>query len=465
MSSIAISEGAHLYIASDVCGFRYAKTTTGSVMADYRLSANIIKRSKGQSSVAAAAYRAAMRLDDVRTGITHNYTRKRGVVHAEILAPEQSPEWVFDRAELWNAVETIERRKDAQLSREIQLSLPYELTDAQRLELVRGYVQEQFVSQGMIADIALHHPDQQSDERNFHAHVMLTMRDISPDGFKNKNRDWNKPEMVIQWREQWAHHQNRELERHGHNERVDHRSYAERGIDQEPQQHMGQSAHQMEMRGEFTRIGAKNREIQVSNAERVKNRAYDALLSAQVSMQKDALNTWANEERQSLKERLRTSQIDLHVEHRKQRDTLREKQKRDNNALRSQINSQVKTVTNRLTNAKGAKKIIRHLLGHTKADRATLQHLHKALQAVKVTEQTQRVELQRKQQRERDQFKQWEQEEKQKLERSIDGKQHHELSFKERLKAEYKRSSTGEKERARETREERENQPIERKPQ
>ena len=432
-------------------------------MAQYRLSSNIIKRSNGQSAVAAASYRSAERLIDDRTGITHNYTRKAGVVHAEILAPEQAPERLLDRAELWNSVEQVERRKDAQLARELQLSLPHELTDDQRLKLVRDYVQEQFVSQGMIADFAIHHPDKQSDERNHHAHVMLTMRDLSPDGFGKKNRDWNKPEMLNQWREQWAHHQNRELERHGHNDRVDHRSFEERGIDQEPTQHMGQNVHQMEMRGEFTRVGEKNRKIQIDNAQRMKNRAYEFVLSAQVSLQKDAMNTWANDERQSFKERLRNSQIDLHVKHRQEREQLQDRQKEQNSQLRNQINSQLKTVSSRLENATGARKIIRNLLGHTKTDKATQHQLQKALQAVKVSEQVQRVELQRRQQTERDQFNENTREEEQKLERSIDSKQEHELSFKDRLKAEYRRSASEDRETSRERKAER-NEGIERKP-
>ena len=292
---------------------------------------------------------------------------------------------------------------------------------------------------------------------------MLTMRDLSPDGFGKKNRDWNKPEMLNQWREQWAHHQNRELERHGHNDRVDHRSFEERGIDQEPTQHMGQNVHQMEMRGEFTRVGDTNREIQIDNAQRMKNRAYLAVLSAQISMEKDALNTWANDERQSFKDRLRNSQIDLHVKHRQERDQLQDRQKEQNSQLRNQINSQLKTVSSRLENATGARKIIRNLLGHTKTDKATQHQLQKALQAVKVSEQVQRVELQRRQQAERDQFNENTREEEQKLERSIDSKQEHELSFKDRLRAEYRRSASEDRETSRERKAER-NEGIERKP-
>ena len=148
-------------------------------MADYRFSAKAISRGKGQSSVASAAYRSASRLIDGRTGEIHDYTRKQGVTHSEIIVPEGTPEWMADRSQLWNAVEVVETRKNSQLAREIQLSLPHELTDDQRTELVRDFVQGQFVNQGMIADVAIHAPDRDGDQRNHHAHVMLTMRELT----------------------------------------------------------------------------------------------------------------------------------------------------------------------------------------------------------------------------------------------------------------------------------------------
>ena len=125
-------------------------------MADYRLSAKVISRGNGQSSVASAAYRAGARLEDLRTGEIHDYTRKGGVVYSATLAPENTPDWMRDRGQLWNAVEQVEKRRDAQLAREIQLSLPHELTPDQRRDLLVGFVQEQFVDRGMIADVALH---------------------------------------------------------------------------------------------------------------------------------------------------------------------------------------------------------------------------------------------------------------------------------------------------------------------
>ena len=199
-------------------------------MAVYRFSASIIGRSGGRSATAAAAYRAAEKIVDDRTGETHDYSRKGGVIHSEIMVPEHTPEWMTDRQQLWNAVEAVENRKNSQLAREILLSLPHELTDDERRELIRDFVQGEFVSRGMIADLAIHLPGGEGDERNHHAHVMLTMRELAGDGWaKNKNRDWNKKEVLEGWRERWADHQNERFATLGYDLEVDHRSREERG--------------------------------------------------------------------------------------------------------------------------------------------------------------------------------------------------------------------------------------------
>ena len=193
-------------------------------MAIYHFDASVISRSKGRSSTAASAYRAAERVVDRRTGEMHDYTRKHGVEHTEILAPAHAPDWARDRSALWNAVEQIERRKDAQVSREVRVALPSELSVEQNRDLVRGFVQEQFVARGMVADIALHAPGREGDQRNHHAHIMLTTREIGPEGFGAKNRDWNAKELLVDWRSSWAEHVNRTLERCSVYERVDHRT-------------------------------------------------------------------------------------------------------------------------------------------------------------------------------------------------------------------------------------------------
>ncbi|MBQ0716180.1 MAG: MobA/MobL family protein [Sulfitobacter litoralis] len=193
-------------------------------MAIYHFDASVISRSKGRSSTAASAYRAAERVVDRRTGEVHDYTRKHGVEHSEILAPDHAPAWAWDRSALWNAVEAVERRKDAQVSREVRVALPAELTPDQNRDLVRGFVQDKFVSRGMVADIALHAPGREGDQRNHHAHIMLTTREIGPEGFGAKNRDWNAKELLVDWRSSWADHVNQTLERCHVHERVDHRT-------------------------------------------------------------------------------------------------------------------------------------------------------------------------------------------------------------------------------------------------
>lgn len=193
-------------------------------MAIYRLSVSVISRSSGRSAVAAAAYRAGEEIRNEREGRDHDYSRRSGVELTEIIAPGHAPEWALDRSALWNAAEISEKRKDAQTAREVLLTLPHELGAEERQALVRGFVSEQFVARGMVADIAHHAPHREGDERNHHAHVMLTTRAITRDGFGQKERAWNDKELLQTWREQWEQHLNRSLERAGIEQRLDHRS-------------------------------------------------------------------------------------------------------------------------------------------------------------------------------------------------------------------------------------------------
>ena len=193
-------------------------------MAIYHFDASVISRSKGRSATAASAYRTAEVIKDHRTGEVHDYTRKGGVLHTEIIAPDHAPAWVHDRSALWNTVEDAERRKDAQVAREVRVALPSELTTEQNADLVRAFVREQFVARGMIADVALHAPGREGDQRNHHAHIMLTTREVGPEGFGAKERDWNAKDLLVDWRGAWASHVNDTLERCDIHERVDHRT-------------------------------------------------------------------------------------------------------------------------------------------------------------------------------------------------------------------------------------------------
>jgi len=230
-------------------------------MAIYHFSAQVISRSQGRSAVAAAAYRSGERLIDEQTGEIKEYSRE---VQPEtmILAPEHSPEWVQDRQQLWNEVEAAERRKDAQLCREVNIALPKELSNQEQRELIRDFAQEQFVNKGMVADIAIHRDDQS----NPHAHIMLTTREINEQGFGNKNRDWNKKEQLEEWREQWANHANKSLEKAHIPERITHLSHEARGLETLPTVHVGHKANQLEKAGIQTERGEINRTIQEHNA-------------------------------------------------------------------------------------------------------------------------------------------------------------------------------------------------------
>ncbi len=280
----------------------------GVRVAQYRLSVKVIGRSSGRSSTAAAAYRAGMRIEDERTGMIHDYTRKEGVLHTEILAPENAPTWMRDRAQLWNAVEAVERRKDAQLSREMQLSLPHELTRDQQVNLVRRFVQEQHVSQGMIADIAVHGPSphEMADERNVHAHIMLTMRELTAEGFGKKAREWNDTNIVDNWREQWANYQNREFKQLGLPCRVDHRSLEDQGEMREPQRHLGPIASEIERDGRASHRGDENRAILRRNGLRSDLERVDNLIDAKIAFEKRKFNVWADKKR---------GQIDMDSKH------------------------------------------------------------------------------------------------------------------------------------------------------
>ncbi len=232
-------------------------------MAIYHLSAQVIGRSSGRSAVAAAAYRAGEELHDERTDLYHDYSRRRDI-DSWIQAPGHAPSWVWDRQSLWNRVEASERRCDSQVAREINVALPVELDRERQDELVRGYVAEQFTSRGMVADVAIH----RGDEGNPHAHVMLTMRPLDGDRFGAKEREWNSTETLQGWRESWSVHANRELERQGREERIDHRSHEARGIEREPTVHEGPNVREMEARGIRTERGEWNRAVVERNAER-----------------------------------------------------------------------------------------------------------------------------------------------------------------------------------------------------
>jgi Ti-type conjugative transfer relaxase TraA len=210
-------------------------------VAIWHLRSKVISRGKGQSAVASAAYRSGEKLRDERYDSTHDYSRKQNVDHSEIVLPEGAPERFRDRATLWNEVEATERQHNSQLAREVEVALPRELSPEDRLQLVRQFVGEQFVARGMIADFAIHTPPASDGQEAPHAHILLTMREVGPDGFGLKNRDWNSRALHEDWRRGWEETTNAMLKARGFEERIDRRSYAERGIETEPSLHEGAS--------------------------------------------------------------------------------------------------------------------------------------------------------------------------------------------------------------------------------
>src|SRR6202166_1693525 len=184
--------------------------------------------------VAAAAYRLGAALRDQRYGVTHNYFGRRGVTHSESMAPAVAPHWVHDREALWNAVQASACRKDSRLARLTEVGLPIELSSEERLALVRDYVAEEFVAQGMIADFCV-----RGDPNNPHAHILLTLRAVTSGGFGPKERRWNGKSVLLEWRCAWAERVNEHLARAGHAARIDHRTLAAQQIELMPERRIG----------------------------------------------------------------------------------------------------------------------------------------------------------------------------------------------------------------------------------
>jgi hypothetical protein len=369
-------------------------------MAQFRLSSQIIGRSAGRSAVAAAAYRAGASFADERTGQLHDYSRRRGVIHAEILAPENTPAWMLDRSRLWNAVELAEKRKDAQLAREIQLSLPHELTAEQRRDLVRRFADEQFVRKGMIADIALHSPGKEGDDRNHHAHIMLTMRELAGDGFGKKARDWNTPDVLQGWREAWAQEQNRTLEAHGHAARVDHRSLEAQGIDREPTQHLGQAANDMEQRGKPSRIGDENRAIEDRNNDRDESHRQAAALAMEIDRLKREEAAQAGARRAACEALQRVSGVEMEQRHGRQAVELEERLTREYGGHRKALGDAASSIESRLQ-ATGFRRVLRDITGRSAADRERLKAIKETRAEIDQHERAERAALHQQQEQER----------------------------------------------------------------
>jgi len=238
------------------------KDQTLNSMAIYHCSIKPVSRSSGTSAVAAIAYRSGELLQSEIDGITHDYTRKQGIEHTGIVLPELTqPEWAKDRNTLWNRADLSEHRKDARVAREVEVSLPHELSSDERLSLTKEFSQYLADQYKVAVDFAIHAPHRSSDDRNFHAHILMTTRVLNEQGFGEKSIFEKESKWLIQnnlptgrmqiqaVREKWADFANAYLLEKGLDINIDHRSFANRGIELAPTQHMGVHATQMKQRG------------------------------------------------------------------------------------------------------------------------------------------------------------------------------------------------------------------------
>ncbi|KGM85946.1 hypothetical protein ACSSV4_004552 [Roseovarius sp. MBR-154] len=238
-------------------------------MASYHLSVKTIKRSAGRSATAAAAYRVGERIECLREGRVHDYTRKQGIEETFILTPKDAPDWAQDRSRLWNEAEASETRRNSVTAREWELALPSEISDEDRSLITRQFAEELVSRYGVAVDVAIHAPHREGDQRNHHAHVLTSTRKLEAGGFTAKTRILDSAKTggveIEQMRGLWAELQNRALERVGEVKRVDHRSLEkqretalDRGdklsaeeLDRDPELKLGPAANSMERRAKW----------------------------------------------------------------------------------------------------------------------------------------------------------------------------------------------------------------------
>lgn len=259
-------------------------------MAIYHLSTKPVSRSSGRSAVASAAYRCAVLLTNHRDGLVHDFTRKDGVEHKEIVLPEGlSADWALDRSALWNAAEFAEKRKDARVAREFEIALPHELSPEGRLKAARAFAQDLANRYGAAVDFAIHSPSEHGDIRNYHAHVLMTTRQVGRTGLGEKTYLEQKNARLLAHgmattdmqlrdiRQAWEGIANRQLQREGLDVRIDHRSHVERGLELSPTEHMGVHASQMQQQGMAVERGRLDDEAARQNAELIRQKPEQVL--------------------------------------------------------------------------------------------------------------------------------------------------------------------------------------------
>lgn len=242
-------------------------------MAIFHLSVKTVSRSAGRSATAAAAYRAGVEITDIQTGEVHDYRRKSGIESTELFTPDDAPKWATNRAEIWNAAEKSETRKNSTVAREFEVALPSELSADQRRELAHDFSKALVKKYGFAADCAIHLPGKDGDSKNHHAHILCSTRKLTAEGFTVKTRELDDratgAAQVVECRELFASMTNVALERAGHTVRVDHRSLEAQGIDRDAGVHLGPTATAIERRGEMSEKTMHHQERQAEAVGKV----------------------------------------------------------------------------------------------------------------------------------------------------------------------------------------------------
>ncbi len=293
---------------------------------------DIVKRSKGASVIAKAAYNARDKLNDEHYGKVHDYSKKEDLVFSKIFLPEHIPKEFSDREYLWNSVEKIEKSKNSQLARNLLFTLPRELNEEDRIKLISEFIEENFTSKGMIADCNIHNPLASDNGEQPHAHILLTLREIDEHGkWKPKCRkeyildengekiklksgnyksrkvnlnDWNEPDKAKEWRENFSKKANEYLEKNGIDKRIDPRTFEEQGREELPQVHLGTASYQMEKKGIATERGNHNRKIIAFNLEFKKLKEELSKLTSWIGSLVGKLQTKYDEYKQEKKDEL-----------------------------------------------------------------------------------------------------------------------------------------------------------------
>ena len=252
-------------------------------MAIYHCTTKTVNRSSGRTAVASIAYRAGEKLKDERTGLTHDFTRKEGVAYTEIISNLHTQ---IDRAELWNLAEKTENRKDARTAREWVIALPDELDEEQRKELAKNFAKSLVDRYGVVADLAIHAPSKGGDDKNHHAHILLTTRkaeldtenklvltqkaEIELSNTKRKSLGMGtSQEEIKQIRATWANLANYALDKAGYKEKIDHRSYADQNNGLQATIHEGTKVTQLRRQGIDTEISRFNDNVKQQNTQQL----------------------------------------------------------------------------------------------------------------------------------------------------------------------------------------------------